>query len=640
MKLRYGVGAIAVVAAAVLAACGGGSGGGFTPHPGPSQSSAPTPPPVTSTSAPLSSSTTPVSLPAISNGSSATVTLPAASGSATATVTLQDTLPTGATTPQVRHAQAIGGGTVTPLDYVVVSVSQTISVASTPAFSFTLASPPASGTNTYIAVLDVNNAKAGWNVLLGPGSISGNTISFAAQALAPPLTLQTGDTYVFALVATTSVVTPPPPTIAPNTAATYTGTKTVNYAFNMDFDYPTPGPSATAPPAQTLSYSVNASVSIGTAQFPGTTTAQLIDEHIAETDAGSLANTSYTTDSWVSLAPATSGYNEQLYGQTVQEPSSANLPVITTLYNTPQTVDQLPETSGASWTNSPQSTVMYSYASGDSGTRTVAADGSYTDNEQMGPSSSGGAVALTENPDGSGSIAGPYFGGGIIDSVDFSAPLPAPSPGATPALNVTINYDPFVQQNYGYPPSAVVSDDVWYPYTSGQAPMLYSETDLVTTGVKVRDLPAGCTAVPYASVNDVQRTITSLDTVIGDIDKTTVHTYDVGGFPVCLSTHDVLGFAYDQQGNTPSFLLIGDTADLEVITTDETLAIQNTPSTSSTTPSVRTQAVASARAFAAALQGHVLNALARDRVTHIHTFLKALKDGRPVQKAFVHGGRR
>lgn len=197
MKLRYGVGAIAV-AAAVLAACSGGSPGNNLPHR----------PSVASTSAPLSSSTSSVTLPTIDNGSSVTVTLPAASGSAIATVTLQDTLPSGAITPQVRRAQAIGGGTVTPLDYVVVSVSQSVSIASTPAFSFTLASPPPAGSSTYIAVLDVNNAKAGWNVLLGPGSVSASTISFASQALAPPLTLQAGDTYVFALVATSTTVTP------------------------------------------------------------------------------------------------------------------------------------------------------------------------------------------------------------------------------------------------------------------------------------------------------------------------------------------------------------------------------------------------------------------------------------------------
>lgn len=611
MKLRYGVGTIAV-AAAFLAACSGGSSGGYTPHAAPSPAAA-------STSAPLSSSTSSVTLPTINNGSSATVTLPAASGSATATVTLQDALPSGASTPQIRRTQAIGGGTVTPLDYVVMSVSQTVSIASTPAFSFTLSSPPPAGSSTYIAVLDVNNAKAGWNVLLGPGAVSGSTISFAAQSLAPPLTLQAGDTYVFALVATTSTVTPPPPTIAPSTAASYVGTKTVSYAYGYDFDYPRPAPSATAPPT-TLNYNVGASVSIGTAQFPGTSTAQLVDEHIAETDASTLASSTFTTDSWVSLTQAAGSFNEQLYGQTAQEPSSANLPVVTTLYTSPQIVDELPEKNGASWTNSPQSSVAYSYSSGDNGTRTVANDGTYTDVEQLGPTTGGSTATLTEKADGSGSVSGPYYGGGFIDSIDFSAPTPNPT--ASPTLTVTLNYDPFAQQYYGYPPTQVITDDVWYPYTAGKQPAFYTENDAVTTGVK---LPSSCSSAPYASANDVQRTITSLDTVIGDIETTTMDTYDVDGFPVCLVTNDALNFAYDQQGNTPYTIYIGIKPDIEVITTNETLVIQNTPATAPVSSGMRKQQTAQAHAFIAALQGHVLNALARDRVLHTRSFLKALK---------------
>ena len=576
------------------------------------------------------STSSPVTLPTISNGSSATVTLPAASGSASAKVTLQDTLPAGATTPQVRHVAAIGGGTVTPLDYVVISVSQTISIASTPAFSFTLAAPPPSGSSTYIAVLDVNNAKAGWNVLLGPGSVSGNTISFASQALAPPLTLQSGDTYVFALVATSATVTPAPPTIPPSLSASFSGTKTVNYAYGYDFDYPQPGPTAIAPP-QTLNYNVTAAVSAGTSAFPGTSTAQLVDEHIAETDAGSTASSSYTTDSWISLTASGSNYDELLYGQTIAEPSSANLPKITTLYTAPQILDEFPETSGASWTNNPQSTVDYSYASGDAGTRTIAKDGTYTDVEQMGPTSGGSTATLTENSDGSGSIVGPYFGGGIIDSVSFSAPSPAPS--ASPMLNVTIAFSAIAQQYYGLPATQVIPDSVWYPYTAGQAPSFYNETDKVQTGVK---LPSGC-AGPYAAANDVQRTIVSLDTVIGDVDTTTLDTYNVNGFPVCLVTNDVLNFAYDEQGTTPYFLLIGSQLGLETITTNETLAIQNTPASSTLTRSA--QAV-HANALAAALQGHVLDSLARERAAHVHSFIEALKNGRSIRQVFAHGGRR
>jgi len=632
VKLRYGVGAVAIFAAALAACSSGGSSGGYTPG-GPT----PIPKPATaSTSAPLSTTgTTPVSLPAISNGSSATITLPAVSGNATASVTLQDTLPTGATHPQVvrRNPDDIGGGLVTPLDYILISVSAPVSLTSTPGFSFTFESAPQ--TTTYIAEMDTSNASAGWNVVAGPGTVSGNTVSFASQVVAPPLTLEPGHTYVFAIVATTSPVTPAPPTIAPSTAASYTGSKTVSYAYGYDFDYPNPGPTATAPPT-TLNYNVSENLSVGNSKFPGTSTAQLVDEHIAETDSANVSTSSYTTDSWVSLASTNNSYNELLYGQTVQEPSSANLPVLTTLYNTPQIVDELPETNGASWSNNPQSTVSYSYASGDAGTRTVANDGTYTDVEQMGPSSGGGTVTMTENADGSGSITGPYYGDGFIQSIAFSAPSPAPS--ATPMLNVTLTYSTFAQQCCGYPATQTIPDYVWYPYTSGQPLTFYNETDSIKGNAA---LPASCKSSPYSQVTDVKRTIKTLDTVVGDMDTTTMDSYDFQGFPVCLVTNDVLSYAYNEEGTTPYTIYIGTQLGLMTVTTNESLVIQNTPATSSTSSArVRTQEVAQAHAFVAALQGHVLTSLARDRAAHIRSFIQALKQSRSVRSATVHGGHR
>ncbi len=632
MKLRYGVGAVAVLAAALAACSSGGSSGGYTPA-GPT----PIPKPATaSTSTPLSTTgTTPISLPAISNGSTATITLPAVSGNATANITLQDTLPTGATQPQAvrRKPDSIGGGLVTPLDYVLISVSSAISLTSTPGFSFTFASAPQ--TTTYIAEMDTSNASAGWNVVAGPGTTNGNTVSFASQVIAPPLTLEPGHTYVFALVATSSPVTPAPPTIAPNTAASYAGSKSVSYMYGYDFDYPNPGPTATAPPTM-LNYNVNTTVSVGSSKFPGTSTAQLVDENIVETDSGNLSNSTYTTDSWVSLASSNSSYNELLYGQTVQEPSSSNQPVLTTLYNTPQIVDELPETNGASWSNNPQSTVSYSYESGDKGTRTVANDGTYSDVEQMGPSSGGGSVTMTENADGSGSITGPYYGDGFIQSIAFSAPSPAPS--ATPMLNVTLTYSTFAQQCCGYPAAQVIPDYVWYPYTQGQPLTFYKETDSVKSSAT---LPASCKSSPYSHVTDVNRTITTLDTVVGDVDTTSMDSYDFNGFPVCLVTNDVLNYAYNEEGTTPYTIYIGTQLGLMTVTTNETLVIQNAPQTSSSSSArVRTQMSAQAHAFVAALQGHVLTSLASDRAAHIRSFIQALKQSRSVRSATVYGGHR
>lgn len=593
-----------------------------TPVPSPSAASA--------TAKMSTSGTTAVSLPKIDNGSSAQVTLPAVSTGGSATVTLQSSLPSGAIAPAVSSRGIDGIGPNTPLDYVIVSVDTTTSITTTPAFTFTLGAPPPSGSSTYIAVLDTGAAKPDWSIMLGPGTVSGNTVSFASQTLVPPYTLKAKDTYVFALVATSTPVTPPPPTIPPSTAATYSGTKTVAYAYGYDFDYPNPAPGATAPP-QSLSYNVATTVTIGATPFPGTASAQTVDEHVSESDSSNLSSSTYATDSWIAFAPSGSGFNEELYGQTVQEPSSANLPTVTTLYNTPQTVDQLPETNSATWSNNPQSTTSYAYASGDAGTRTVAADGSYNDVEQLGPSSGGATVTMTENADGSGSIAGPYYGGGILDSISFSAPTPQPS--ASPLLSVTLSFSTFAQQYYGLPATQVINDDVWYPYTLGQAPVLYNETDSVSASAS---LPASCSASPYTAVNDVRRTIVTVDTIVGYVDSTQMDSYNANGFPVCMTTSDALGFAYSEQGTTPYTIYIGVKPDLVTVTTNESLVIQNQPVTA--IAANRSAQAAQAHAFAAALQGHMLASLARERAQHVRSFLRDLRNMH-IDKATLKGGR-
>ncbi len=611
MKPHIGVAGLALMAA-TLVACGGGGASPFVA------------PPSSSTSAWIALSTTgttPVTLSTISNGSSAVVTFPEVSAAAHAKVTLQSSLPSGATQPQARTiatksriANAIGGANLDVLDYVAVTLDSTVSVTSTPAFSFALGSPIASGSSAYIAVLDLNNASSGWNVLTGPGTISGSTVTFAAQSLAPQLTLQSNDTYVFALVATTSTITPPPPTLAPNTAASYSGTKSVNYSYGFGYTYPQPVPSATAPPT-TLNYTVTANVSVGKAKFPGSTTAQLVDEHVAESDASNLSSTTYATDSWISVASASKTYNEVLYGVTQQEPSSANLPVSTTVYGSPQIIDEFPESSSNTWHNSPAATMTYNYASGDAGTRQIGADGTYVDTEQMGPSSTGETVTMTENKDGSGSIVGPIEGG-FITSISVSAPSPVPS--ATPVITITEAIGQFYQTNYGYPATLTKTDGRWYTPTS----QYYTENDTVKTAVS---LPNGCTPSPYSSANEVVRKITDLDTVIGYLETTEFDSYNVDGFPVCMVTSDVQSFAYGQQGLTPSIFAVGPLG-LEVITTNETLALQNGPP-SAQAGAARAQAVAHAASFIGALQAHQLNAFQQERVVRKRAFLNHINGG-------------
>lgn len=607
-----------MAAAAMLAACGGGSvGSTYVPSS--------TIPLVQTTSAPLSTTGTTTVTFATPNtsGVTASITLPSVSASTTATLSFTGSAPTGVTTPEmstIKKSASIGGSSLAVFGYIALTVSSPVVITSTPAFSFTTAL--AQTGNAYIAFYDVGNPNAGWNVLDGPGTISGTKITFAAQALNPPITFAAGDTYVFALVISSTAANSP--------SLSYSGAENVNFTYGYAFGYPTPGATATAPPAN-IAYTVSTTVAAGSSPYPGPSTAGLLDEHVAESDVQNLETTTYTTDSWLGSNTANLPYIEQLYGSTQQEPSSENLPNITTLYANAQQVDEYPASNGATWSNNPESTVSYSYADGDNGTRDVAANGTYTDTENILAGGIGGQAVLTENSDGSGSITGPYFSGDVISSVVFSAPTPAASPTA---IEVTVNYTTDAQNYYGYPPSQTIGDSVWYPLPIS----FYSEKDTVTTGAT---LPASC--APFTSATDVNRTITTLDTVIGYTETTVFDSYEYNGVPVCLVTTDTQNYAYNQQQNTPYFLYIG-TLGLEVVTTTESLALGGGSSGSTAASATRsaaaiaTASVPASNGIVASLEAHQLSNFARQRVIRTHALLQAIRSQKSSPIKSTHGG--
>lgn len=589
---------------AIFAAACSVNGSGYTPAPPTSEST---------TASFSTTSTTPVSFAKLSNGLGGSITLPEANADATATLTLSNRLPSGAAAPTAAavHRMVSSSNGVTVLAAVSLSVGTTIAVSQTPAFAITLPSAPSS--SVYVLFEDETQPAAGWSTLLGPGTASGTTISFAAQSIVPPITFTTGHTYVFALVESST---------APTTnGVTYGGTKTVNYTYGYDFGYPTPGPTATAPPT-TLSYTVSTNITLGASPFPSAApTAGLLDVHVAENDASSLSTTSYTTDEWANATSTSGTYDVGIYGTEEQEPSSADLPVYTTVYNNPQIIDEYPETNGASWTNSPAATQNYSFADGDTGVRTTASDGSYTDTEQIFGSLGGQPAILTENSDGSGSITGPYYGGGIIDSLAFSAP-------ASGQVTLTISYSSFAQTQYGFQPTQTLSEAAFYPVP----PTLYSESDKVTTGASI---PSSCGSTFGSSGTDVQRSVTTYDTVIGFEETTIMNSYEVGGVPVCLNTTDTLNYAYDEQGTTP-YLIDFEELGLEVVTTTETLTLQTAGNAA--LPGTAGTATA-ARATVAALETHELASFARARIAAEHTFIKNIRT-REAASLKIQGGHR
>jgi hypothetical protein len=219
---------IVVVLAAAVAACNGGStapptigtGTLVTPSPTPS----PTPNPATATGT-LTTSTTASSsltLGPIGPGDMGSAGCPVSSAISHLTVVFSLTQPGG--TPAVasmkRRPQNIGGAALTPFGFYTVTPDVTVNCPNTPAFTMTFPTgvTPPSGGSSYIAMFDPSNAAAGWNTITGPGTVTGNTISWTTSGFT--FSLVAGRTYSFVLFTTSSTLTLFTPSPTPTPTAT------------------------------------------------------------------------------------------------------------------------------------------------------------------------------------------------------------------------------------------------------------------------------------------------------------------------------------------------------------------------------------------------------------------------------------
>jgi Subtilase family len=142
---------------------------------------------------------------AITNGIGGNITMPAASASATLTATLSTTPPNGVPTVSdtLRRPASIGGS-LTPIAYISVTSSASVTFAFTPGVT---ASPfgtvPAYG---YLGAYDPTN---GWVAAAGATTLVGSHFTFAP--LNALYTITPGTPYVFAIFASASLVAVTPP---------------------------------------------------------------------------------------------------------------------------------------------------------------------------------------------------------------------------------------------------------------------------------------------------------------------------------------------------------------------------------------------------------------------------------------------
>jgi hypothetical protein len=213
---------------AIAAGCGNGGGRGLTPTTTQS-STAPS-----STSAAIR--TTSSSSATVGAGSiTAQVTIPQAqSGSGTVTINASTSV-LGTTTvfTASRHVAVTGPSSGTPLLYLELQPSASFTVTSYPSFSVTLpSSDSTTGENFYVAFYSNDptyGSNGAWDApIIGPATVSGQTLSFTGGSTPNAVTLSSSYYYVFCLYEASSS---PSPSSSPSTSPSSSSSPPPAYTF-------------------------------------------------------------------------------------------------------------------------------------------------------------------------------------------------------------------------------------------------------------------------------------------------------------------------------------------------------------------------------------------------------------------------
>jgi hypothetical protein len=552
----------AVLLGAALAACGGGGGGGTPPVRTPTPSPTPTP---TSTAATASTTVTlsagaqNVTLPTDYTPvpyTSGTMKLPGGSGSGTLTVS-QSVAPSSAAvldavhmrssvkasaSTRIRVAASSSGAPYTTALYVTLTApaSGTITMNGTPGFSLTFAGAPSSA--FYLAEYE-----SGYWITVGEFATSGDTISIAASSSGTQ-TISDGSALNYAIYTGGTLPTPNilgcvgaqgesatrksgasaqavgVQPIATGASYAYTGTLTETISRSS----PCPMPTSTSNAVVTVDATVTSP--------PSGSASGTVDEHSTESDASSLETTTTTTDAIVE----SSTYNGDASFSELSETTTDEVgDSIVTTYATPlvYAIESPLPYSGTIANGSP-STVNTTLADGSTQKRTYTGNGTYNETDTIAGISSQDNIVVNSDFSGSYVIQAPNFG---ITSLEFA--YSAPSSGV-------ITLTPYVAGS----PQPTLQYPQWW--TSGSP--LYSDT---TTGQASATVPAPCSPpAGYTTADGFERTISTIDPVLGYTDTRTIDSYVTPGSPpvgpVCVVISDTENIYYDYFLDTPFSLFV------------------------------------------------------------------------------------
>jgi hypothetical protein len=344
----------------------------------------------------------------------------------------------------------------------------------------------------------------------------------------------------------------PTPTPSPSPSAAVTGAiyhppdngDTFAFAGTLTTTYARPSQYPTPEPTQTAFATVSQAVTVkNPATFNGTTNA--VDFNDVETDvqtAPAQQTTSTTTDAYFTFSNTivTGNFNELGFTATQD-----NGYTVTVTYGSGNgLVDILPETAGATWSNTPALTTSATAPDGTTSQETINADGTYTENFVYPNVGAVSDTAMAQSSlDGSGSYVTPDEGTlrGSAQSYTLTAPSAQTSSGT---ITETTSAEP-APEAAGAPPTVpTTAIPNWIP-TGYLGTALATESDVDNGATTV---PTAC-ALPAqfgTSANQIVQTKKRLDPMFGELETETVTTYDMQTIgPVCTVINDVTTDYYD-----------------------------------------------------------------------------------------------
>jgi hypothetical protein len=260
--------------------------------------------------------------------------------------------------------------------------------------------------------------------------------------------------------------------------------------------------------------------------------AGLDDENAVETDTAPLQTLTTTSDTYAGFV--TSGALQELFEFGSTSTDSNGVKDTTTFGTGSGQIDELPDTNGATWTNTGAQVFAETEPDNTTVARTSNADGTYVETDTYLGFAPG---TLQTNADLSAAITS--FGGLPIN-ISYAIPAGGQIP-----------YSIVFGSAYGLAPVSGSIPD-WYPTTT-----IYSDSLAKATS---QTIPTTC-AVPATvgtTATAVTETTTHLDTVLGTYEKRTQTVYDAPGFgSVCAVLADVINTYYDYTGQSQNTIVPG-----------------------------------------------------------------------------------